>query len=383
MEDNKDNKKNTPIIRPTSARIPVERLLLDKENARLSSTSQATNQDDLLRTLWNEMAVIELALSIAANGFYDEEPLLVITDNPLEKDVNKCNYIVIEGNRRLAAVKLLRDISLQQKLKIGEFPKIDKARRDTLAELPVLIYPSREILWSYLGFRHINSPQPWDAYSKAKYVADVHEQYKVSLDEIATKIGDSHHTVTRLYRGYKILQQAESQAGFDREDRIRNKFYFSHLYTATDQGEFQTFLGINPKDPIGDNPVPKSKIGALKELAIWLYGRKSDNIRPLVESQNPDLGRLREIIGKANALSALRSGYSLSKAWEIGIGDQRRFRDSLVKSKEELQQAKATVTTGYRGEPDLMELLEAILAYAHGIKTEMEQLQNKNVGVKQ
>jgi hypothetical protein len=259
MEDNKDNKKNTPIIRPTSARIPVERLLLDKENARLSSTSQATNQDDLLRTLWNEMAVIELALSIAANGFYDEEPLL-------EKDVNKCNYIVIEGNRRLAAVKLLRDISLQQKLKIGEFPKIDKARRDTLAELPVLIYPSREILWSYLGFRHINSPQPWDAYSKAKYVADVHEQYKVSLDEIATKIGDSHHTVTRLYRGYKILQQAESQAGFDREDRIRNKFYFSHLYTATDQGEFQTFLGINPKDPIGDNPVPKSKIGALKEL---------------------------------------------------------------------------------------------------------------------
>jgi hypothetical protein len=103
----------------------------------------------------------------------------------------------------------------------------------------------------------------------------------------------------------------------------------------------------------------------------------------LVESQNPDLGRLREIIGKANALSALRSGYSLSKAWEIGIGDQRRFRDSLVKSKEELQQAKATVTTGYRGEPDLMELLEAILAYAHGIKTEMEQLQNKNVGVKQ
>jgi hypothetical protein len=370
--------QNTPTTRGISAYKSVDHLFLDKENARLSSSSQGTTPDDLLRILWNEMAVNELVLSIAANGFYTEEPLLAIAAEPLEKDEKNQNYIVIEGNRRLAAVKLLRDVTLQQKLKVGEFPKIDQARRDSMNELPVLIYPSREILWSYLGFRHINSPQPWDAFSKAKYAALVHEKYNIPLDEIAKKIGDSHHTVTRLYRGYKILQQAELQAGFDKEDRIRNKFYFSHLYTATDQTEFQTFLGINPTDSLKENPVPKAKLNALKELTTWLYGRKSDGIMPVVQSQNPDLGRLREVIGKTNALAALRSGYSLSKAWEIGIGDQQRFRDSLVRSKEELQQAKATVTTGFHGEQDLMDLIEGIIAYVNTIKTEMNQLREKN-----
>jgi hypothetical protein len=206
------------------------------------------------------------------------------------------------------------------------------------------------------------------------------EKFGVPLEEIAQRVGDSHRTVLRLYRGYKILQQAEAQAGFDREDRIRNKFYFSHLYTATDQIEFQNFLGINPADELRENPIPKKNLGALKELLTWLYGRKSSGTMPVVESQNPDLGRLRDVISKPNSLAALRSGYSLVKSWEISVGDDRRFRDALVSGKEELQQAKATVTTGYHGEPDLLELVDGIIAYANGIKEEMTKIQAKNPG---
>ena len=45
----------------------VESLLLDDDNPRLSAISDANSQDKLVQVLWDEMAVSEVALSIAAN----------------------------------------------------------------------------------------------------------------------------------------------------------------------------------------------------------------------------------------------------------------------------------------------------------------------------
>lgn len=358
--------------------IPVDQLLLDFENPRLTSAADGPmSQDDLVRVLWNEMAVDEVAFSIAANGFFPEEPLLVIPAANGKHKEHKGKYIIIEGNRRFAGVRLLREPRLRDKVKASDLPTVSQERLSTLAKIPVSIYPDRESLWSYCGFRHINGIKPWDAFSKAKYVADVHENYDISLDRIASTIGDRHATVVRLYRGYKILEQAESKANFDREDRVRNRFYFSHLYTATDQPEFQKFLGIDSATSLKPNPVPKSKLSQLKELMHWLYGKKSAQIEPVVRTQNPDLNLLREVISKPASLAALRSGYSLEKCYEIRIGDKRRFRDAITSAKEELQQAKATVTTGYVGEEDLYETIKDIMLYAETIKDEMESKRKK------
>ena len=348
----------------------VDELLLDAQNPRLASGASGKTQDDLLKVLWDEMAVDEVALSIAANGFFREEPLFVIPDG-------KGKHIVVEGNRRLAAVLLLRDETKRKKVGATDLPSLSAAQRTKLDLLPVSVYRNREDLWQYFGFRHINGPKPWDAFSKAQYVAEVHEKYGVPLDEIASSIGDRHTTVSRLFRGYKILEQAETSAGFNREDRYRNRFYFSHLYTAADQPEFQKFLGVDPDKSLKQNPVPRGKLSELKEMMVWLYGSKADGKEPVVRSQNPDLNLLREVVSKKNALAGLRSGLSLERAFEIGIGDKRRFRESLTRAKEDLQQAKGTVTTGYAGEQDLHDTIKDILAYAETIKSEMESKSGK------
>jgi hypothetical protein len=366
----------TPPSTETIVTLPVSQLLLDAENPRLASGAGGDSQEDLLKVLWTEMAVDEVAFSIAANGFFPEEPLFVIPGNP-HKKAEKDKYIVVEGNRRLAAVQLLRDGTLRAKLKATDLPDIDDNRKKALYKIPVSIYPSRESLWMYAGFRHINGAKPWDPFSKAKYVATVHEDYGVPLPEIADKIGDRHATVLRLYRGYKILLQAETQASFDREDRAKNRFNFSHLYTAAAQIEFQKFLGLDPKKELKPNPVPKAKLDHLKEFMIWLYGKKSADREPIIRTQNPDLNYLREVISKPAALSALRKGYPLSRAHEISIGDKRRFENSITAAKEELQQAKGTVTTGYSGEEDLYEIMNDIQALASKIKEEMELKKSK------
>jgi hypothetical protein len=62
--------------------LPVQDLLLDPENPRLEAVTSTTNQTELIKAMWREMAVDEVALSIAENGFFEEEPLFVIPESP-------------------------------------------------------------------------------------------------------------------------------------------------------------------------------------------------------------------------------------------------------------------------------------------------------------
>ncbi|MBN1936033.1 MAG: hypothetical protein JW934_15295 [Anaerolineae bacterium] len=352
--------------------IPTCQLLLDEENARIAWRTGSDTQEDLVKILWDQMAVDEVAWSIAQNGFFRSEPLFVIIKNIEEENPDKRRYIVIEGNRRTAAVLLLCNQALQQRIGATDLPTIDAQRCNELSQLPAIIYPSRQDLWATVGFRHINGIKPWDSFSKAKYIAEVHEAFWIPLDEIAKKIGDRHATVSRLYRGYQVLRQAESEGVFDKEDRARNRFYFSHLYTALDQREYQEFLGIRSTVSSNPNPVPPSKLEELKELMTFFYGKKSARIEPVIRTQNPDLNTLREVISKPSALSVLRTTRSLEQAHQIAIGDERRFRDALVRAKMELQNAKGTVTIGYHGEKDLYETIEAIVNLADSIRSEMK-----------
>ena len=104
--------------------LPVEDLLLDAQNPRLArgTEQECPSQFELIKVLWTQMAVDELVLSIAANGYFPEERLFVIPAVPAEEGGK---YIVLEGNRRLAAVRILLDDDLRQKLRATNMPKID------------------------------------------------------------------------------------------------------------------------------------------------------------------------------------------------------------------------------------------------------------------
>ncbi len=354
--------------------MPVERLLLDAENPRLATSVRGKSQFEIIQVLWTEMAVDELVYSIAANGYFPEEPLFAIPCNECDAEYDADKLVVLEGNRRLAAVLILLKDEWREKLKATNLPSITAAQKEALRSLPVSVYPNREVLWKYLSFRHINSPKAWDSFSKAKYVAHVHDDYQVSLQDIANRIGDRHATVSRLYRGYKVLQQAEAQAGFDQEDRVRNRFYFSHLYTALDYPEFQSFLGISGDEPDKDNPVASSCLGNLTQLMIWLYGSKSESKAPLVQKQNPDLVRLRDAISKPESLEELKAGYSLEIAYNTSVGDEPRFRRALINTRQELKQANQTVATGYDGDESLYLVLNDIQDILSVLQREMKRV---------
>ncbi|WP_400193794.1 ParB N-terminal domain-containing protein [Hymenobacter sp. B81] len=357
--------------------LPTKQLQLDTNNPRLAWRDGGNNPIDLAKVMWSEMAVDEVALSIAKNGFFHSEPLFVIIDESTKKGERK--YIVIEGNRRLTAVQLLLNSELRKQIRATDLPIISREREEELQNLPCVIYPNKKELWATLGFKHINGSKPWDSFSKAKFISEVKEEYHNSLEEIAETIGDRHKTVARLYRGYAVLQQAEKEGIFSTEDRAKSHFSFSHLYTALDQPDFQKFLGIENKEISIKDPVPKNHIDNLQELMIWLFGKKSENIQPIIRSQNPDLNLLREIISKEDGIEALRNGYTLDDAHDVAIGDKKRFLSYLSSISIDLRKMKGTVSTGYDGSIEYLKSAKDCEKIISSIIKEMDEIaQEKN-----
>jgi len=351
--------------------VAVENLFLDEQNPRLGS-HDAKTQEEILEVLAREMSIDEIALSIAANGYYATERLLVIA-----RDSGPAGtYTVIEGNRRLAAVQVLLDKERRRKTGTTDLPPISDARRQQLQTLPVSIFTDREQLWPYLGFRHVNGPREWDAFAKAEYVAMVHERYEVPVDEISRRIGDRFSTVQRIYLGYRLVRQAEESGVFDRKDRFNERrFYFSHLYTAADQGPFRKFLGITEDRVDLENPVPVKSLEHLGELMLWIYGSRSQGREPLVRKQNPHLNYLREAIGDEDALAAIRQGGDIQRASEIARGDDVVFRELLVAAKDGLLDVGKFLTLGYRGEQDLLVTAEDIRRLADDLYERMANIE--------
>ena len=76
--------------------LSVASLHLDAKNPRLGRWASGSSPRDLIQLLFEHDKAIEVAQSIAARGYFPNEPLLAIHEDG--------RYVVVEGNRRLAAL---------------------------------------------------------------------------------------------------------------------------------------------------------------------------------------------------------------------------------------------------------------------------------------
>lgn len=344
--------------------IPASELYLDPQNPRLTGHDfSVADQNEILKWLWKERNVSEITDSITSTrSFWKHEPLIAAREGG--------KLIVIEGNRRLAAVKLLLSADLQRKIEATGVPSIDDELRLNISTLPVL-EKSRKEVWDFVGFKHVNGPQEWDSIAKAEYIARIHDDFEIPLEKIAKTIGDRNDTVLRLYHGYCVLRQAKDAGVFKLEDRWNKKtrFAYSHLWTGLGYSGIQDYLGIKPDGKGKRNPVPKKKVVRLGKLCLWMYGNESTP--PLIRSQNPDLRILDEALRSRRGQAALERGLSLQAAYKASRGDTSLLREAMVAAEQNLREAKGYVTTGYEGQSDILETAENAQALVNSLLDEM------------
>ncbi len=182
--------------------LPLKDLLLDGNNPRFGERAGTfKGQEAVLDYIVTDFGVDNLLPSLAYNGFFEAEPLIVKKD-----DAGR--YVVAEGNRRLASCLILAndDRAKNQAGRIAEWrKKAVGSPWDINKEVPVKIFDDatgKGALLSYLGVRHIVASQSWDSYAKAKWIADVVENGQMTIEQISEVTGDKNKTIARLLEGY-------------------------------------------------------------------------------------------------------------------------------------------------------------------------------------
>ena len=314
-------------------------LKLDLRNPR-SPDGAFDSEEDVLDYLVDHADVDELVQAILSSGWHDYEALIVLDDE----------NVVLEGNRRLAALRILADPELRARLKI----EINETVRPAALPNAVRIrrVSSRRDARDYIGFKHINGPFKWDALSKAKYAAEWYEDGG-DIQQISRRLGDRHNTVVRLVNGWNVLTQSLAH-GFDLKAVTRPSLPFSHLYTGLSRPTVRRYLGL-PIDDVSAvlpaNPVPEEHLDHLQAFMSWLYGQRG---KPsVIRSQNPDLNHLVEVLGNEPARIMLEASRDLDAAYDLVEDKGIKFGEAVMNTVRQAEDALRLVGN-YDGRADLM-----------------------------
>lgn len=307
----------------------IEELFFDPLNPRLPDGFEKASQAELLKTLADEYELQDLGQSLADNGYFAEEPLVAVPR------ADKKGFIVVEGNRRLAALKLLQNPSLAGKGQRARWQQIKNESRSPITQVPIIIYRRREEIIPYLGFRHITGVLGWQAYPKARYIAQLVESSQMSFAEIARVIGSKPKIVREHYVVYAILRQAENAFGIDTEKARES---LGVLRRALSDPNIRNFIGLSLDQSESKlaKPVPARRGGELKELLSWMFGDRTD---APVMSDSRRITDLGVVLASNEATRLLRSTRDLDHAFQLAGGEEARLLESLDKASYYLDQA--------------------------------------------
>lgn len=322
-------------------------LRFDLKNPRFLDEGFAT-EDEVLEYLVKSVDVDELLQSIRSTGYVDFEPVIVLRDD----------NIVLEGNRRLAALRLLSNENLRRKMGVTLHHVPDP--KSLPHEIRVKWVNERKDARAFVGFKHINGPFKWDALAKAKFAAEWFEDGG-DIDTISRTLGDNHNTVRRIVNGWYALKQATDD-GFERKQRSKARFAFSHLYTALTRASVREFLGLTTEGlaaPPRANPIPPENAQKLQTLMSWLYGQEQRGEPTLIQSQNPNLNQLSEVLGHSEARRMLLARRDLQVAFERVEPPSSRFEDSLMRAAKQCEDVIA-LSGAYDGDETLLRVAEGV-----------------------
>lgn len=345
----------------TTKQVRVEQLRLDRHNPRLVGAAAEATDEGIIAQLYRKAELDELLQSISTNGYLDIEPLVAV------EAPDGYGLVVLEGNRRLATLRLLREPDLVDSIASSEnltipIPKFEDAVRPTFDRVTVYEVASREEARPFIGFKHINGPAKWDAYAKARFAADWYRE-GVTLEQIAEAVGDRHATVKRMVSAIYVLEQARKEDLFQIDDRDTPKFNFSHLYTALSRSQYMDYLGLESgwarHDPQPDQ-IPREKLPQLKKVLLWIYGSESADTRPAVRVQNPDVKRLGEVLAHTEALHVLEQTGDLDQAHASTESVDSRFTAALIRSRDSIRDAAGALRAYDGKDQSLLDIAEDV-----------------------
>lgn len=315
--------------------IKISDLKLDLFNPRLPKSKQGKDEKTVIEFMLLEAATLELMLAIAENDFFAGELLLVIKD-----DINKGKYIVIEGNRRLTAVRLLNNPELTSVKKNATKEIVDHAKFKP-THLPCLVFEDKNDILKYLGFRHITGIKSWRLLEKARYLYELRNgddfkglSFLNASKEIAKMIGSSSAYVKRLLISFDLYKVVEDEAFYQIDGLNDTRFFLNYFTDGLNKDNIRNFIKINLNS---EEPLENLDDDNLKKLTHWWFEKSEGQSRVLGDSEGLKL--LDKVIGHKEALFAFERGLSIYEAYEITDDFDIQFESRIKETLKSIEKA--------------------------------------------
>lgn len=344
---------------------------LDPRNPRIPQSLHDKTEQDILKYMIDNASVIELIDSIGENGFFPGEPIILVKVNS--------RYKVIEGNRRVSALKLIHTPS---ELAKDLSPKLLNSITNAIhrpTKIPSLVTTENDKeVHKFLGFRHITGVKNWNALEKARYLYKlkedlIQEDENIEINklysELAKSIGSRSDYVRRILTSYELYLCIEIEDFFKIDGLNDTNFHFVNLSDSLNRTNLSNFLGVDYRL---DNPIEKIEEVHLKEWTQWLF-EKNSQYTTRVKGTSTQLSMLNDIVENTTALQAFRDGKSLSEAIFLTQHIEKIFNDSITKALNFLKEADNMVHKLDSFNTTLEEDLREIAGLCRKIKTVKDQ----------
>lgn len=184
--------------------IDMRELLLDDENPRFASSilvkknNNEISQETIIKHLLTYADVWDIAKRINNTGELHGADMVTCYKRGDGK------YIVIEGNRRVCACKLLLDRALIPEGYKKQFPFITDRTKQNISRITIAVYPDRKSVQAYLSDRHITGVKKWSALEKNNYYMNLFNTYG-NVNKVKEHTSDTLGVVKKSIKKYQFF----------------------------------------------------------------------------------------------------------------------------------------------------------------------------------
>lgn len=346
--------------------VPVEHLFLDNTNPRLPEEVRGQGQEEQLRYLYEHGVLEELGESLLNNGYFAQEPLLVVSE--------ESRWIVVEGNRRLAALKILLQDDDAQSADL-DFLTLDRANGDTdrLLAVPCYLLRDRREVFQYLGYRHIGGAKMWPPEAKARYLAD---EIQRTLDEgidpedafrvVGKRVGSNSQGVRNPFMALRLLGQARESnvASPDRIAQLQSA-RFGVWLRAMNAADLKLYIGIGSPSNLLDvrNALAHADMDRLGEVILDLTVESGARRALLADSR--DVTMYSKALTNDRARKVLRETGDLQAAADIV--NRLSLRERILSTRDRVSALVDEIAVDEVAE-DLVEPAEGLYRSAQNLR---------------
>ena len=183
--------------------VPVEKLAFYPENPRIYSRFAGVfdrTQEAIQKMLEGMEHVKELRSQIDRDGMVNE-PFFCISVPQDSKLRGQFGYQVLEGNSRLAALRIKKRNSLPQssvRCNVLDFSAYAEREKESL-------------IFSLLGQFHITGKTDWESYENAAYIYRRYKKQAIGLEDVAKEIGKTMGKVRKMIDAFEMMMKAKDE----------------------------------------------------------------------------------------------------------------------------------------------------------------------------